>query len=185
MAKTVADEILAIFLERGGSAYYGEEVSQLEHALQAAHCARQAGARESLIVAALVHDIGHLLDEIQEGIADQGIDAKHEEIGQYWLMKRFGADVTEPVHLHVSAKRYLCATDNSYFAKLSAASVQSLALQGGAMTSAEVEEFERNEFYREAVWLRRWDDQAKIPGFDTPALNSYSEMLNGVAARRG
>src|ERR1700677_2540253 len=115
-----------IFAKRGESAYYGEDVSQLEHALQAAYCARQEGASEAQIVAALVHDIGHLLEDIPEDTADLGIDAKHEAIGQEWLAARFGKDVFEPVYLHVSAKRYLCATDSSYFGKLSAASVQSL-----------------------------------------------------------
>jgi phosphonate degradation associated HDIG domain protein len=181
---TVADEVLTIFARRGESAYYGEEVSQLEHALQTAYCAQQEGASEALIVAALVHDIGHLLEEIPENSADLGIDAKHEEIGRHWLSERFGMDVAEPAHLHVSAKRYLCATDRDYFATLSAASVQSLALQGGAMTSAEVREFEENEFYRDAVALRLWDDKAKIPGLPTPALDSYREMVNAVAARR-
>jgi phosphonate degradation associated HDIG domain protein len=180
----VADEVLAIFAKRGESAYYGEDVSQLEHALQAAHWARQDGANEALIVAALVHDIGHLLEDIPEDTADLGIDARHEEIGEKWLAARFGKDVFEPVYLHVSAKRYLCATDNSYFGKLSAASVQSLALQGGPMTNAEVREFEANEFHKEAVSLRNWDDRAKVPGLATPAIEEYREMVNRMADRR-
>ncbi len=179
----VADEVIAIFAKRGESAYYGEDVSQLEHALQAAQCAREAGASDSLIVAALVHDIGHLLEDAPEDIADSGIDAKHEQVGQKWLEARFGKEVYEPVSLHVDAKRYLCAIDAGYFGKLSAASVQSLALQGGPMSSDEVREFEQHEFYREAVTLRSWDDKAKIPGLTTPSLDSYRELVDTIALR--
>ncbi len=180
---TVADEVLAIFEKKGESAYYGEDVSQLEHALQAAHWARHEGASDALTVAALVHDIGHLLEDIPEDTADSGVDAKHEEIGEKWLAARFGKDVFEPVYLHVSAKRYLCATDSTYFGKLSAASIQSLALQGGPMTKTEASEFETNEFYREAVALRTWDDKAKLPGFATASIGEYREMIDKVARR--
>jgi phosphonate degradation associated HDIG domain protein len=178
---TVADEVIAIFAKRGESAYYGEDVSQLEHALQAAHCACEGGAIGSLVVAALVHDIGHLLEDGPEDIADSGIDAKHEQIGQNWLEKRFGKEVYEPVSLHVDAKRYLCATDSSYFEKLSAASVQSLALQGGPMSAAEIRAFEQHEFYKEAIVLRSWDDKAKIPGLPTPPLDEYRELVDSTA----
>lgn len=178
---TVADEVIAIFASRGQSAYYGEDVSQLEHALQAANCAQMESASPSLIVAALVHDIGHLLEDVPEDTADLGIDAKHEEIGQEWLERRFGKSVFEPVYLHVNAKRYLCATEPQYFGQLSAASIQSLELQGGPMSVDEVEAFERNEFYREAVALRRWDDKAKVPGLETPPIDEYRELLNEVA----
>jgi phosphonate degradation associated HDIG domain protein len=178
---TVADEVIAIFAKRGESAYYGEDVSQLEHALQAALCAREEGASESLVVAALVHDIGHLLEDGPEDIADLGIDAKHELIGQKWLKKRFGKAVYEPVSLHVDAKRYLCATDSNYFGKLSAASVQSLALQGGPMSTSEMREFEGHEFYKEAIVLRGWDDRAKIPGLATPSLAEYRNLVNTMA----
>jgi len=180
----VADEVLAIFAKRGETAYYGEDVSQLEHALQAAQCAQQQGAGDALIVAALLHDIGHILEDVPEDTADLGIDAKHEEIGRKWLAERFGKDIVEPVYLHVSAKRYLCATDSSYSAKLSAASAQSLALQGGVMTTHEIHEFKKNEFYREALALRAWDDQAKVPGLATRSLGDYRELLNTVAAHR-
>jgi len=178
----VADEILEIFAKKGETAYYGEDVSQLEHALQAARCAEEQHANDALIVAALLHDIGHILEDIPEDTADLGIDAKHEEIGQDWLANRFAKDVVEPVYLHVSAKRYLCATDGTYLGKLSPASVQSLALQGGVMSPEEIQSFEKNEFYREAVELRKWDDQAKIPGLATRKLEDYRELLNSVAA---
>jgi phosphonate degradation associated HDIG domain protein len=181
---TVADEVMAIFADKGRSAYFGEDVSQLEHALQAAYLARQERASDALIVAALLHDIGHLVEEIPEDIGDLGIDAKHEERGQVWLAARFDKEVVEPAFLHVSAKRYLCATDPTYMAKLSAASLQSLELQGGPMTSAEVKVFESNDYYREAVALRHWDDKAKIVNLETPSLESYRVMINAKASRR-
>jgi phosphonate degradation associated HDIG domain protein len=180
---TVADEITALFVHKGRSAYFGEAVSQLEHALQTAHFAQQAGASPALVVAALVHDIGHLVADTPEDIADLGIDAKHEEIGQKWLTARFSTEVVEPVYLHVSAKRYLCATSSSYLGKLSPASVQSLALQGGPMTSDEVREFKAHRYHREALALRAWDDQAKIPNLVTPSLGEYKALINMVAAQ--
>ncbi len=178
---SVADEVVSIFAKRGESAYYGEDVSQLEHALQAALCAQTQGASKALIVAALVHDIGHLLDDGPEDIADQGIDSKHEEVGRRWLEGRFGKEVSEPVALHVPAKRYLCATNANYLAKLSQASIQSLALQGGPMSLEEVREFEANPFHKEAVLLRGWDDEAKIPKMPTPRIQDYRPLIDEVA----
>jgi len=121
----VVDEICDLFATKGHAAYVGEPVSQLEHALQAAHHAEQAGASDALVVAALLHDIGHLVHKLPEDAADHGIDTRHEQLGQAWLARSFGPAVTEPIRLHVPAKRYLCATDADYVAHLSAASVQS------------------------------------------------------------
>ncbi len=179
---TVADEVIGIFSGKGKSSYFGEPVSQLEHALQAAHFARQDQAPDHLIVAALLHDIGHLVEEVPEDIADLFIDARHEEIGESWLARRFGRDVCEPVHLHVAAKRYLCATDPAYFSRLSAASVQSLHLQSGPMRAEEVAAFEGNSYFREAVRLRLWDDEAKVPGLITAELPSYRHLIEEAAS---
>ena len=178
---TTADQIFTIFKERGQSAYLGEPVSQLEHALQAAHFAEQNHAPAPLIVAALLHDIGHLIEELPEDIAEQGIDARHEEIGHDWLMARFPPSVCDPVFLHVAAKRYLCATDTAYLGQLSPASVLSLKLQGGPMSPAEVSAFEEHEFFQQAVQLRRWDDQAKIEGLSTVPLSHYRELIEQTA----
>lgn len=180
---TITDEIFTIFGSRAESAYFGEAVSQLEHALQSAWLAEQSGAPVSLVVAALLHDIGHLLHVLPEQIADTGVDAGHDAVGEAWLSQRFGAEVTEPVRLHVAAKRYLCAVEKDYRERLSAASVQSLMLQGGPMTAEEIRAFEANPFYREAVQLRRWDDAAKTPGTEVPPLESYRSRIEDLLTR--
>jgi gamma-butyrobetaine dioxygenase len=170
------DEIFALFEEHGKAAYFGEAVSQEEHALQAAHFAATDAAPESLVVAALVHDIGHLIDA-REDAAARGIDARHEDAGFAWLARFFAPAVTEPVRLHVAAKRYLCAVDAQYLRALSPASIKSLELQGGPFTPAEVREFERLPFGQDAVRLRHWDDLGKVPGLAVPALAAYREAL--------
>lgn len=178
------DEILELWRERGGSNYGGEAVTQLEHALQAAMFARDAGAGDELIAAALLHDVGHVLHDLPDDAADRGIDDRHEIAGGNWLSHRFGPGVTEPVRLHVAAKRFLCATEPAYFATLSEPSVTSLRLQGGPMTPAEVEAFRANPFHADAVRLRRWDDEAKIPDLKTPALEEFRPHLE-ASLRRG
>jgi phosphonate degradation associated HDIG domain protein len=178
---SIVDEIVTLFERRGAEAYFGEPVSQAEHALQAAHLAEEAGASDALVVAALLHDVGHLLHGRDEGIADRGVDGRHEAVGEAWLSQQFGREVAEPVALHVAAKRYLCAVDPAYQAQLSPASVQSLALQGGPFTTEEVAEFERHPHFREAVALRRWDDRAKAPGLAVPGLEQYRARLAAVA----
>ena len=173
----IADELFAIFSEKGQSSYFGEPVSQLEHALQAAHFARQDNALDHLVLAALVHDIGHLVADMPQNIADLGVDAKHEELGERWLSRRFGSEVCEPVFLHVAAKRYLCATDRDYMSLLSPASIQSLQLQGGPMSSSEIAAFEQTLYFYEAVRLRKWDDAAKVPDLETAGLESYRDLI--------
>jgi phosphonate degradation associated HDIG domain protein len=171
------EEILAVFQKHGSNAYFGESVSMTEHALQAAYFARTAGAPPALIVAALLHDIGHLVDDVPKDIADWTVDAQHEQVGGRWLAKRFGPEVSEPVRLHVPAKRYLLATDAGYFAKLSPASVITLKLQGGPMTAHEVAGLETERFYKEAVRVRQWDDQGKVAGLRTPELGDYRALI--------
>jgi len=174
-------DILALYESRGKQAYFGERVSMAEHSLQAAHFARAEAAPEALVVAALLHDIGHLLEDVPDAIEEWTLDARHEEVGARWLARRFDAAVCEPVRLHVPAKRYLCATDAGYFARLSAASVHTLKLQGGPMSAREVMHFESQPFWREAVRVRRWDDQGKVAGLETLALRDYAPLIERVA----
>src|SRR5262249_50966907 len=132
-AEDVADTVADFFARSGGELYLGEPVTQREHALQCASLAERSGAPQALVIAALLHDLGHLLHTRPESPADGGVDGLHEVVGQRWLSRFFGPEVTEPVRLHVDAKRYLCATDPEYLNALSPASRQSLALQGGPL----------------------------------------------------
>jgi phosphonate degradation associated HDIG domain protein len=179
------DELLAkidrLFAERGGAEYHGEAVSQLEHALQSATFAELEGVPPTLIAAALLHDIGHLLHTHAEGCAAHGIDDTHEELGMRFLTKAFGADVTEPVRLHVAAKRFLCATRPDYFGRLSVASVTSLGLQGGPMSADEVAAFRTNPHAEAAARLREWDDRAKVVGLETKPFSHFRKYLEAVA----
>lgn len=176
----IVDEVCVLFATKGHAAYVGEAVSQLEHALQSAYHAERDAADDALVVAALLHDIGHLLHKLPEDAADHGIDTRHEQIGQAWLARYCGPEVTEPIRLHVPAKRYLCATDPEYRARLSPASEQSLRLQGGPMTSDEVSQFEHHPHYRAAVRLRHYDDLAKVPKLPVPGLDHYRPRLARV-----
>jgi [1-hydroxy-2-(trimethylamino)ethyl]phosphonate dioxygenase len=173
--------ILDLFLQRGETAYFGEPVSQIEHALQTAHLAEQSGADRALIAAALLHDVGHLVHQRAETVADEGRDAHHESHGAHWLRQLFGPEVTEPIRLHVEAKRYLCTVDADYRARLSPASEQSLQLQGGLLSPAEVQRFEQQPWFRQAVQLRRWDDEAKIVDWQVPGLQHYVGLLRSIA----
>ena len=177
----VIDKIFQVFEDRGSEAYFGEPVSQKEHALQSAHQAEQEGASAALVVAALLHDIGHLVHAMGEDAAQRGVDAHHEDAGEEWLAQHFSPEVTEPVKLHVAAKRYLCRADPAYLTRLSPASLQSLELQGGPFSEQQAQEFERYRYYREAVRLRQWDDRAKVPGLNVPELGHYRTVLEAVA----
>ena len=180
---TIAAEVFALFDKRGSGAYFGEAVSMTEHALQTAHFARLDGAPAWLELAALLHDVGHLVQDVPEDIADWVSDAHHENIGGRWLAPRFGAEIAAVVRLHVPAKRYLCATDPSYFAKLSPASVHTLALQGGPMSADAVTAFELEPQHREAVQVRRWDDRGKVAGLATPTMLQYRDLIERLATR--
>jgi phosphonate degradation associated HDIG domain protein len=169
-----------MFRERGDAAYIGEPVSQTEHALQTAWAAEKAGAGNALIAAALLHDLGHLLHDLPEDCAQKGIDDAHEVRGDRFLQGSFGPEVTEPIRLHVAAKRFLCATEPGYFERLSEASVLSLKLQGGPFTPEQVRDFRHNPHGESAVALRRWDEEAKIPGLKTPDLEHFRPCLEAV-----
>jgi phosphonate degradation associated HDIG domain protein len=170
------EQIRAAFARRGGE-HYGEGVSQLEHALQCAACAERDGAGPALIAATLLHDIGHLIHNLPVDIADQGVDAQHESLGSAFLSQYFGPDVTEPVRLHVAAKRYLATVEPDYFDLLSPASVQSLHLQGGLMKAEEGARFAGEPYADDAIKLRRWDDEGKIVGAKTPDLAHFERYI--------
>jgi phosphonate degradation associated HDIG domain protein len=176
----VIDHLFTLFREKGNGAYFGEAVTETEHALQCAHLAEQSGAAPALIAAALLHDVGHLLHGLPEDVAERGIDGRHEEGGAAWLKRSFGPAVVDPVRLHVAAKRYLCAVEPDYHAGLSEASQRNLRLQGGPMSAEEVCRFEQERWFRSAVAVRRWDDAAKVPGLVVPGLDHYRPCLEAA-----
>ena len=178
------DEVIELVERRGDSQYGKEAITQREHALQAALAAEQAGCRDTLVVAALLHDVGHLLHELPEDAPEQGVDDHHENSGYHWLLERFGRAVADPVRLHVAAKRYLCAVEPDYFARLSGPSVTSLELQGGPFDEAGRREFEAEPYFADAVQLRRFDEAAKVPNLATPDLEHYRHHLQAAYQQR-
>lgn len=174
------DQIFACFDRHGRNDYGGDRVCQIEHALQTAALAEGEDAAPELITAALLHDIGHLIHDLGCSPVGRGIDDRHEVLGHQFLASWFAAPETEPVRLHVDAKRYLTATDPGYFATLSAASVRSLELQGGPFSAEEAAAFISRPFAADAVRLRRWDEAAKVPGKTTPNLGHFRRHLNEV-----
>jgi phosphonate degradation associated HDIG domain protein len=182
--KQQIEQVRRMFRERGGSQYGGEAVTQLEHALQAAQMAEQAGADAPLIAAALLHDVGHLLHDLAEDAPDRGIDDAHEAVAAQWLANWLPPETVEPVRLHVAAKRYLCATDPVYHSRLSGSSILSLKLQGGPMTAAEVRAFRSSPFFQAAVRLRVWDEAAKVPALPTPDVGHFLPFLETASGER-
>lgn len=173
MAEDVVATIRELLERRADGAYGLHDVTQRQHALQSAWLAERGGHPSALVAAALMHDIGHLVHDLGENPAAEGIDDRHEEVGHAWLARHFGPEVTEPVRLHVAAKRYLCATEAGYVAKLSPDSVLSLSLQGGTMSAEEVAAFEALPHHREAVQLRRYDEEAKVKDLETPPVAHF------------
>jgi phosphonate degradation associated HDIG domain protein len=170
-----------LFAERGGEQYAGEPVTQLEHALQCALLARDGGADDDLVTAALLHDLGHLLHDFGETPSLRGVDDVHQYRALPFLRGLFGDGVIEPIKLHVDAKRYLCATRPGYFAALSDDSRRSLALQGGIFDAGQAEAFIAQRGAAGAVRLRVWDDQAKAAGLATPPLAHFLARARGCA----
>lgn len=168
---------LADLFARLGNLHYGEGVSQLEHALQTAHHAKADGAPAALVAAALLHDVGHLLQKIGEDAADLGIDTRHEHISAGYLARAFGPEVTEPIRLHVAAKRYRVTIDPAYLERLSPASLQSLALQGGPMSAEEVAAFLAEPAAPEALQLRAYDEAGKAPNVEVARFETYHDLL--------
>ena len=167
------DDIETLYVRHGHARYSGEPVTHLEHALQTAHLAEQSDAGDALVTACLLHDLGHLLNEQGETPTLQGIDDTHQHFALPFLRGLFSAQVLDAIRLHVDAKRYLCASNDSYCARLSDDSKRSLALQGGVFDADQAAAFLRQPGAHDAVMLRQWDDLAKQPGWRTPPLAHF------------
>jgi phosphonate degradation associated HDIG domain protein len=162
----------------GGEEYFGEAVSKLGHSVQCAWHARQAGADEELTLAALLHDVGHLFDT-EATVRDPRVGVvNHDEMGAQWLLGRgFSERLAYLVGGHVDAKRYLTSTNPDYMKRLSAASVETLQLQGGPMTDTEADRFAETADLKDVLRLRSWDEMAKDPAWSGPDLESYRDMM--------
>lgn len=169
--------VIDLLKQAGTRRYGGEPVSQLEHALQCAHLAETEKATDDLVLAALLHDLGHLVHGLGEDAAQRGVDDKHQFRALHLLRRLFGSGVTEPIRLHVDAKRYWCRVDPAYHDTLSPASKLSLDLQGGSFSVDEARRFIVQPYGRDAARLRGWDDRAKTPGLPTPALAHYEKLM--------
>ncbi len=178
----IIDFILNLFADRGAQEYMGEAVTMSQHMEQSAACAVADGAPDSLVIAALLHDIGHFVSEHPIEALENGIDNIHEEVGANYLEPFFPALITEPIRLHVAAKRYLCATDKDYLGELSDASVNSLKVQGGPMSPAEIERFEANPYHKQAVKLRLYDDDGKVAGLEIQPVTEYRTTLEALVS---
>ncbi len=163
--------------DRYGGDNYDEQLSQLAHAEQTAALAVVEGADESLVAAALLHDVGHLLYLAGE------VKGPHEDTGAQYLASLFAGEVTEPIRLHVPAKRCLCATDPIYWDGLSDGSKRSLERQGGPFTADEADAFMASLGAADAVRLRRWDDQGKVDGLPVAPLRTYEPLLRRLVRR--
>ena len=172
--------IAGLFASEGAADYLGEAVTQASHMLQAAALAEEAGAPPALVAAALLHDVGHFTGTVSGRDLMRGTDNRHGEQGANWLAQWFGPDVTEPVRLHVDAKRYLCSVESGYLGRLSPASVYTLGVQGGPMQGDELAEFEASPFAADACQVRRWDDEAKDPAELPPPFGHFAPILEGL-----
>jgi len=171
-----ADGIFTVF-QNYGDRHYGENVTELEHALQTAEFARQFGETDNIVLSCLLHDFGHMMHDLGEDIAQQGVDAKHEVVGATLLKDMFPESILEPIRQHVTAKRYLCWKVPVYTEGLSDSSRLSLQLQGGPMTDEEAQTFEANPHYDACVRVRRYDDMGKVPDMPTADLESYRSLI--------
>ncbi len=176
----VLSKVDALFTERGDSEYHGESVTQLEHALQSAWLAEKDGQPASVIAAALLHDVGHLLHRHGEDYLVKNINDRHEEMAASFLAPAYGPAVTEPIRLHVPAKRCLAATRPGYGELLSPASAKSLELQGGPMSPEEVAAFEREPYFAVAATVREYDDRAKVVALETPSYTHFRAYLEAA-----
>jgi phosphonate degradation associated HDIG domain protein len=178
-ATNIANEIIQLYQQYGGSEYAGEKVTQLEHMVQAARLAEQQGYEEEVILAAFLHDIGHICVAAQEhnAMGDWGIK-DHEEVGADYLREKgFSKRLSRLVESHVEAKRYLTWKDPLYYEQLSEASKQTLEYQGGPMLTDEATAFEQHPLFPLIIQMRHWDDLAKVEFVEVGELERYRELI--------
>ena len=174
---SVVDKLLELYRQAGNQEYHGEKVSQLEHALQTAQQAADSAGTAEEIIAALLHDIGHIWPDDDSVVTGVGV-VEHDRIGSEVLLDLgFSEGVAQIVPGHVAAKRYLVANDEDYASKLSEVSVESLRLQGGPMSAEESDLFSQAPWSAEKVRVRVWDDRAKTPGAPVSPLETYRDLL--------
>ena len=197
-AEKITDEIMELYKGYGGNEYAGEKVTQLEHMAQAAELAEEQGFDEEVVLAAFLHDIGHISEAAKEAaiasdaaaqagngatsddprrMGDFGIK-NHEELGAEFLREKgFSKKIARLVESHVEAKRYLTAKDPAYYSELSEASKKTLEYQGGPMTADEAAAFEQYPLFTLIIQMRKWDEQAKIEHKPLPDLQHYRRMM--------
>jgi phosphonate degradation associated HDIG domain protein len=182
---TTVDELFELY-ETLGDRNYGESITQGEHALQSAALARDAGASDALMVAALFHDVGHLVLDVQgeSEFVLSSHDDDHEERGARILARLFGPRVAQPVALHVTAKRWRCTREPSYHDRLSKASQATLIAQGGLLSEEECQRFEHHPGFEDAVALRTWDDFGKVEGLQVGELRDWEPLVRTLAETR-
>jgi len=182
---TTVDELFALY-EVHGEQSYGESITQIQHALQCAALAREAGASDALIVAALFHDVGHLTVDLQNepDFDFSCVDDDHEARGARILAPLFGPAVAQPVALHVTAKRWRCSRESDYHHQLSSASQATLIAQGGLLSEQECQRFERHPGFDDAVALRTWDDTGKVAGLHVGELRDWEPLVRSLAETR-
>ena len=171
----IVDKIINKY-QTNNSLYIGEKVTMTEHMVQTAMLAEQNHSSESLICACLLHDYGHFIIEDPDLWVSKSIDGKHENIAFNFLKNYFKPEVFEPIKLHVQAKRYLCR-NKSYWNILSGASKVSLKLQGGIMSDDEARKFSSLKFHNDAILLRKYDDEAKIPNIKMKKIDEYRDLI--------
>jgi phosphonate degradation associated HDIG domain protein len=183
------EDLERLYGAKGDRMYAGEPVTQLQHALQSAELAEREGADESLVLAAFLHDVGHLINDQGETPTLRGIDDRHEYVAIPFLRGLFGEAVLQPIRLHVEAKRYLCARGDGrtsgaeYWAGLSADSRRSLELQGGIFSAADADDFIAQAHAADAVRLRQWDDMAKLADASTRPAAHYFALADRLRLR--
>ena len=180
----VVDRLQDLFERWGAQVYLGEPVTMAGHMLQCAALAEADGAAPALVAAALLHDIGHFDGDYEDKPGEEE-GHRHDALGAAVLEPFFPPEVTEPIRLHVQAKRYLCGTDAGYYGTLSEASKHSLALQGGAMDADEIARFSSLPFHEDAVRVRRWDDGGKAAELRAPRFDDFREALRSMLRVRG